>query len=482
MKRMKVAAAVLSLALVLAACGGEVSPASQESSPAAPAESEPASREEAVSQEEVSIQVEDPYALLGSCRWGEGYLALLEEPGEFNRILWRTYDQAGVQLTQGEIGWENSYPIRDLPRSPLTAGDGIVSFQVEMPADYSGVPLCRTFTIAIDDSKLEEVSRSLANGDRYNLVDWYPVARDGELLLEWSQEYNRADTSQSYLRLRQGWETGEPVFLDSDDRTLGGRIYSAVYGEEGPAPLSAAQISFDAQTLQAVIRTDFLLLEVNMADGTVRQEYQYTPASLQTVVDESPSGTRQIYAVGEYDVFEGAGGCTYVSVDPDGGIHHLYQGSQLDHLAFLGEDTIVADSLDALTFYDPDTGKAKETQPAFDFGTAQYGSSTGTAWIAVGMAVDEEGQRLLLAYRENTFNNIALERDGELISTFPLRLAVMDYQGSLLADLDVGMEIRAYGKFVLEQVEITVSGDTARIAWPGGGDNGAPLTAEVPLP
>ena len=495
MKHIRILAGIAAACLLLAACSGEPSSPAEEASQPEESSVSQVQEESSASSEEsapaVEITVEEPNVLLGTCRWGDGYLALMEVPAEFNRIQWRTYDSEGAQLTQGDIGWGNSYPIGDLPRSPLEAGDGIVSFTVEMPADYNGAELCRRFTIAIDDDKVDEVAvRPAESDDRYSLEDWYPLARDGETVVEWQDDFYDGETGQLVprMRLRTGWtDATQPVEIRTGDPS----VYSCLYAtshrqEQGEDPWLhpyTADVTLDAQSQLVKIDMGKMVVTVAFAADNVTTHHSYTNDMLQSLVAQSPSGQWQVYTAGEYQLHESPSGCDYVSVGMDGGIHYLFSGSEVDQVDFVGEDTIVVNSVDALTFYNPATGLKKEIQPAFDFGTATYNDQKGTAWAAIGMKVDKEHQLILLAYRENTFGNRGLIRDGEEISEFPVRLAVMDYEGKVLEDVDTGAMIHPYGKISLEQVGIVVTEQlTAQIVKYQGGEYTQEVMAEIPLP
>ena len=216
---------------------------------------------------------------------------------------------------------------------------------------------------------------------------------------------------------------------------------------------------------QAMTDTQAALMELGVAeedmktsDISLRPTYSYTSGYSEGTINGYRMSTslvvtvRDLEQVGEVlDAAIGAG------------------SNSLDSLDFLGE-TIVADSLTALTFYDPATGQPGAVQPDFNYGETEllYGSQTVTRprYMSIGMAVDREEERIFLAYRLNTDGNHQLEVDGQILTQLPVRLAVIGADGRVLADLDTGMEVSPYGKFVFIPVEVQPEGERVAIRCP----------------
>ena len=64
------------------------------------------------------------------------------------------------------------------------------------------------------------------------------------------------------------------------------------------------------------------------------------------------------------------------------------------------------------------------------------------------------------------YGNHQLEVDGQILTQLPVRLAVIGADGRVLADLDTGMEVPPYGKFVFIPVEVQPEGERVAIRCP----------------
>ena len=141
-----------------------------------------AGKEEAVSisvPDETSVQAErepvpepeleapgQPYWVLGECSYDGGTAVVYEvqHPDSYNKrfssdsvfyaLRWQIFDVQGRKNGAGDSGWSNSFAIHGLPLSGLEAREGLLTFSVQMPAEYSGEPLRRKFTLVLDDEKL----------------------------------------------------------------------------------------------------------------------------------------------------------------------------------------------------------------------------------------------------------------------------------------------------------------------------------------
>ena len=486
-------------------------PAAEESIPQEPG-SPPAeaSKEEGDPSPMPTLQMAEPegaYWVLGTCPWEEGWLCLYEEEtvddwsGDPLYLLrWQTFDGEGRWTGSGDSQRENFIPLHGREMHLYAPGEGIavppsgevtsplqrppeegtVMLAVETPLGGSHDPVqteesyLQEIVIAIDDRRVEAVTQGIQDGRRYRVDDWYPLAvveEEGEpVRLELGTWSSYQEGDQHYLRFRSGWESRSPTRLTCQDPGVLGYLDRLSHPQRGEDPARfPGELAVDLTMGRVEITTPKVTVTVSLAEGSCREERHYTADMLQTLVAQSPSGDWEIWTAGEQEHFESAGSRDYVSVGRDGTIRFLYRGSDMDSLDFLGE-TIVADSLTALTFYDPATGQPGAVQPDFDYGEMElpYGSQTVTRprYMSIGMAVDREEERIFLAYRLNTNGNHQLEVDGQILTQLPVRLAVIGADGRVLADLDTGMEVPPYGKFVFIPVEVQPEGERVAIRCP----------------
>ncbi|PWM23292.1 MAG: hypothetical protein DBX44_05955 [Oscillospiraceae bacterium] len=450
---------------------------SQESAPAPVSQapvSEPASSEPAPYEPDFAAP-QEPYWILGECAWGDGRILLYEEryPEEYNRkysstsdfyaLRWQIFDDTGARIGEGDSGWSNSFALHDLPVTDLSAGDGLLEFWAEMPAEYSGSPLRRHFTLVVSDERLS-ILGDRAEDRRYQIEDWYPLTEEDGYRLETCSDYNWAtNRSENRLLLTAPDGSERQTAFVCDDRDfwveLDRMMHPGQVTFEGEEPQhSALQIEMDFARDTVALSIPKLTVTVDFSTGETAFERHYTEAMLQTVMAESPDGRYTVYTAGEFSRFEAAGGSDYVVAGPDGAIRFLYAGSDLDQLAFLGSDRILANTFGSLICYDP-AGEAEPQPFPFDYGEAK--TTRGEAapkYLTIGLAADSVNRRVLIAYRLNTFGDFGLEVDGEMLYEFPVHLAVYDFAGEKLADFDTGMTVAPFSLYTAVSVQIVPDG------------------------
>lgn len=473
--KLRIAVCLLVLLLVcLAGCapsGESAAPPASEPSAEAPAPSGPSS----AGAEPDFAEPQEPYWILGECAWDDGRILLYEEryPEEYNRkysdtsdfyaLRWQIFDPAGARIGEGDSGWSNSFALHGLPVTGLEAEDGLLRFWAEMPAEYSGSPLRRHFTLVVSDDRLS-ILGDRAEDRRYLIEDWYPLAKAEGYRLETCSDYNWATShSENRLMLTAPDGSARQAVFACDDRDfwveLDRLMRPGQVTFEGEEPLSSAmQIEMQPERGTVTFSISKMTVTVDFSTGETALERHYTEAMLQTAMAESPDGRYTVYTAGEFTRFEAAGGSDYVVAGPDGEIRFLYAGSDLDQLAFLGNDRILANTFGSLICYD--AAGEDEPQPfPFDYGEAT--TSQGAAapkYLTIGLAADSVNERVLIAYRLNTFGDFGLEVDGEMLHEFPVHLAVYDFAGEKLADFDTGMTVAPFSLYTAVPVGIAPDG------------------------
>ena len=467
MKIFRMISLVLTL-LLLAGCAGkeEAISISVPHEPSVQAEREP------ILEPELEAPGQ-PYWILGECAYDGGTAVVYEvqHPDSYNKrfssdsifyaLRWQIFDAQGRKTGAGDSGWSNSFAIHGLPLSGLEAQEGLLTFSVQMPAEYSGEPLRRKFTLVLDDEKLS-IPGENPNGYRYQVEDWYPIAREGDFLLENCTHYNRELERSEELFQLTGPKTNRIIPLDLSDPDFGNELYSLKRphdlgpGNETPysSEMSAA---LDPAAKTAVLTIPKLTVTLDFASGSQRTERHYRTDMLQTEIARSPDGRYAVYTSGEFDRFESVGGCDYLSVGPDGALHFLYSGSIMDQITFLGNDRILANTFSALTCYDAASGLPDEVQLSFDYGeTVLGGEICSPKYLTIGLAADQKSDRVLTAYRLNTFGHFELNDGETTLTSLPVSLALFDFSGNKLADFDTGFSVSPFGKYLIHLLDLSM--------------------------
>ncbi|MEG1850108.1 MAG: hypothetical protein RR197_06075, partial [Oscillospiraceae bacterium] len=226
--------------------------------------------------------------------------------------------------------------------------------------------------------------------------------------------------------------------------------------ERNGLPTKVLTATLDAAKKTAVVSNSKLTFTLDFAAGTWDCARQYTAALLAPEpIAVSPDGNCKLFLADGTAGYEGPGGGDYVTVDKAGEIHYLYSGSDMDQLQFVSDRLIWASSFSEMRLFDAATGKAAETQLAFDFGTVEYTVNDPPdhyqypKYLVLQTAYDAKNEKYLIAYRLNSFGNMELTVDGKKRSELPITLAVFDRNGKLEREIDTGVSLPPFAKFAL---------------------------------
>lgn len=419
-----------------------------------------------ISEEKPKLAFEEPelsHWILGECAYEDGYIILYQckkhfYAGEYIYTLeWQQFDQAGKKIGQGDANRKNSIPLYDLSIENLRSEDGTVKFTVQMPKSKYQEAHREEVTVLVDEQVYQTAKQqeNVWNDDRYLVDDWYVLSQNEEFLLEY-----QLGLEDFCLTLP---DITKEFTLISENPALERGFYELLHPDEPDISnpdldIAPASVSWNAENKSLDFSIDCMAVHYFPYEDKQETEYHYTAEMLQTKIAESPDGTTAVYTANEYQFFEGAQACDFLLVHPDGEIQYLYSGEKTDPLFFLDNERYGMERMGTITFYEIATGEKCEQQPQFDYGTIEFEGETIPEYRIVGLGIDEKNQRLVAAYRRNNWGREIIEEDGTLSSeSTPVYILVMDFSGKVLLNQEAGFSAFAYGKFTMEQVEITTN-------------------------
>lgn len=139
----------------------------------------------------------------------------------------------------------------------------------------------------------------------------------------------------------------------------------------------------------------------------------------------------------------------------------------MDQITFLGNDRILANTFSALTCYDAASGLPDEVQLSFDYGeTVLGGEICSPKYLTIGLAADQKSERVVTAYRLNTFGHFELNDGETTLTSLPVSLALFDFSGNKLADFDTGFSVSPFGKYLIHLLDLSMD-EPGRVVIPG---------------
>ena len=424
---------------------------------------------------------------------GKGFALVYEAQmdDEFNRrfsndgIFWGLYaqlfDTQGRFISTFDFGRHNLYSI-PTPVSRLSYDDGVIYFESRHTLDNYEEPyeMDYCFSLAVSGAARERIMPSNRD-DWYRMKGYYVIEDKDGVSFQIGSEYDEKErVDRTVLRL-VGDEYGESrIVMDYIDPSLANGLYKLVYNgweeqlydpaESGYEPTESiydVTLDIDIASSQVTAKNAKATFKLDFAKGVTDIRYQYTKDMLDKLIATSPDGKREVWAADVREHFESAAGCDYV-VKNESGIYRLCPGNDVYNVIFVGNDRIMVNTFGSLEMYNAADGSLCEQQPQFDYGDIPMphndGGARGTEKVTVGIAFDGAHNVILVASRQNTFgNHVWIDQNGKEHYELPVTLTVLDRSGKYLCDIETGLKMPPYGKFVAYSVDISCSDGIATL-------------------
>jgi len=424
---------------------------------------------------------------------GKGFALVYEAQmdDEFNRrfsnngIFWGLYaqlfDTEGRLISTFDFDRHNLYSI-PTPVSRLSYENGIIYFESRHTLDNLEEPyeMDYCFSLAVSGAARERIMPSNAD-DWYRMKGYYVIQDKDGVSFQIGSEYDEKErVDRTVLRL-VGEGYGESrIVMDYIDPSLVSGLYKLVYngweeqafdppegGYEPTESIYDVTLDIDTANSRVTAKNAKATFTLDFAKGVTEVSYQYSEDMLGELIATSPDGKNEIWAADIRERFESAAGCDYV-VKNESGIYRLCPGNDVYSAVFIDNERILMNSFGSLEMYNAADGSLCERQPEFDYGDIPYPDSDsglrGIERVTVGIAADSVHNVILIAHRQNTFgNHVWIDQNGKELYELPVSLTVLNGNGEWLCDIETGLEMPPYGKFVAYSVDISCNDGIATL-------------------